>query len=44
MNKKNYLAPCIEQEEVMLEAGIATSTQVDIIMPDEWEEGNTDWW
>jgi hypothetical protein len=44
MRKKSYSAPCIQQEEVILEAGIATSAGVEIIIPEEWEEGNTDWW
>lgn len=47
--KKTYISPAIEQEQVMLEAGIATS-QASIIIPDDpamledWEKGNEDWW
>lgn len=47
MTKKHYKAPAIEQEEVVLEAGIAASATIvieDGIVLDDWKEGNTDWW
>lgn len=47
MIKKHYKAPAIEQEEVVLEAGIAASATIvieDGIVLDDWKEGNTDWW
>ena len=47
MIKKQYKAPAIEQEEVVLEAGIAASAAIvieDGIVLDDWKEGNTDWW
>ena len=47
MIKKHYNAPAIEQEEVVLEAGIAASATIvieDGIVLDDWKEGNTDWW
>lgn len=48
--KKTYITPAIEQEEVVVEAGIAVSAiyLFDTIhgdnTPEDWEEGNTDWW
>lgn len=48
--KKTYITPAIEQEEVVVEAGIAVSSiyLFDSIQgdktPEDWEEGNTDWW
>ena len=48
MTKKHYNAPAIEQEEVMLEAGIAVSTIIiesgEGTMLEDWKEGNTNWW
>lgn len=47
MTKKLYNAPAIVQEEVVLEQGIAVSTEateMTLIQPEEWEEGNTNWW
>ena len=48
MIKKHYNAPAIEQEEVVLEAGIAVSTIIiengEGTMLEDWQEGNTDWW
>lgn len=48
MTKKHYKAPAIEQEEVVLEAGIAVSTIIiengEGTMLEDWKEGNTDWW
>ncbi|MBQ2796213.1 MAG: hypothetical protein IJD12_02550 [Tidjanibacter sp.] len=49
MTKKTYNAPAIEQEKVVLEAGIAVSGTEEIIInpdgvtPEAWKEGNTDW-
>lgn len=50
MIKKHYNAPAIEQEEVVLEAGIAASATIIIedneegTVLEDWKEGNTDWW
>ena len=45
MKKKTYNSPSLSQEEVVLEMGIAVSEgKVELIMPEEWQEGNTGWW
>ncbi len=44
MKREQYNAPAIEQEEVVIENGIAASIPVDVMIPEEWEEGNTNWW
>lgn len=47
MKKRTYNAPTVEQESVMVEAGIAASATIvieDGIVLDDWKEGNTDWW
>ena len=46
MTKKLYNAPAVEQEEVVLEEGIAVSPASEIMLldPEAWEEGNTNWW
>ena len=48
MKQKNYITPCIEQVEIMLEQCIAASMSEDAevsgVSPDQWEEGNTNWW
>ena len=51
--KKTYITPAIEQEEIVVEAGIAVSAVYiqDIIIGEEtqdaledWDEGHTNWW
>ncbi len=48
MEKRIYNAPTVEQESVMVEAGIATSTTIAIkddgTHLEDWQEGNTNWW
>ena len=45
MKKQTYNSPSLSQEEVVLEMGIAVSEgKVEIMAPEEWEEGNTGWW
>ena len=48
MEKRIYNAPTVEQESVMVEAGIATSATIIIndnpVTPEEWGEGNIGWW
>ena len=48
MKKNLYIAPCVEQVELMLEACIASSTtesaDVHGILPAPWGKGNEDWW
>ncbi|MBR3681979.1 MAG: hypothetical protein IKM41_03815 [Tidjanibacter sp.] len=48
MTKKTYNAPAVEQEKVVLEAGIAVSGAEEVsidngVTPDAWKEGNKDW-
>lgn len=47
--KKTYITPAIEQEEVVVEAGIAVSAiYLDSIQgdntPEDWVMGNDNWW
>lgn len=51
MKKRTYNAPVLEQEQVVLEAGIAVSETIipdpaieTGVAPEAWKEGNTDWW
>lgn len=49
--KKTYISPAVEQEAVVLEAGIAVSGASIVItdgesetMLEDWEKGNENWW
>lgn len=44
MKRADYIQPAFDCHEIMLEEGIATSANVEIITPEEWEKGNVDWW
>lgn len=50
MKKRTYNAPTVEQESVMVEAGIAASATIiiedneDGTVLEDWKEGNTNWW
>lgn len=48
MKKKIYITPCVKQVEFVPESCLASSTaeesEVDVVTPDPWKEGNVNWW
>ena len=48
MKQEIYTTPCIEQVEIMLEqciaARVSDKAEVSGVSPENWEEGNTNWW
>ena len=47
MKKKNtdrYQSPVADHFRVLPDSVYAASEEVETVAPEDWEEGNTDWW